>query len=145
MSVFLNSLHFLSTFLMFFTGVCYCANVERILGFSVPSIILADLLGNTCLLARIQKGKRSWFLISDWWISIRFVCFVFQTSSLCDRPVSRNNRGVKFASQIFLIFLILVTCKNKATSASFLPQKIHSASRFPSLFLSSLESFSVKL
>ena len=30
-----------------------------------------------------------------------------------------------------------VTCKNKATSASFLRQKIHSPSRFPSLFLSS--------
>ena len=27
----------------------------HILGFSVPSIILADLLGNTCLLARVQK------------------------------------------------------------------------------------------
>ena len=24
-------------------------------GFSVPSIILADLVGNTCLLARVQK------------------------------------------------------------------------------------------
>ena len=41
------------------------------------------------------------------------------------------NRLDKFASQIFLIFLILVTCKNKATSAS--------------LFLSSLESFSAEL
>ena len=27
--------------------------------------ILADVLGN----------KRSWFVICDWWISIRFVCF----------------------------------------------------------------------
>jgi len=31
------------------------ANFEGFLGFSVPSIILADLLGNTCLLARVQK------------------------------------------------------------------------------------------
>ena len=31
------------------------ANVRGILGFSVPSIVLADLLGNTCLLARVQK------------------------------------------------------------------------------------------
>ena len=62
-------------------------------------------------------------MIRDLWISNCFVCFVFQGSSLCDRPVSGNNRLVKFASQIFLIFLILVTSKNKATSASSLRQK----------------------
>ena len=38
-----------------------------------------------------------------------------------------------------MIFLILVTCKNKATPASFLRQTIHSPSRFSLLFLSSLE------
>ena len=92
-----------------------------ILGISVPSIILADLLGNTCLLAQVQKVQ-----VCDWWISIRLVYFVFQGLLLCDHPVSGNNRLVKFASQISLIFLILVTCKNKATSASFLRQKIHS-------------------
>ena len=112
------------------------ANFKGFLGFSVPSIILADLLGNTCLLF---KFKRSWFVIHDWWISVRFVCFVFQGLLLCDRPVSGNNRLVKFATQIFLIFLILVTCKNKATSASFLRQKIYSPSRFPPLCLDSLE------
>ena len=71
-------------------------------------------------------------MIRDWWISIRFLCFVFQGSLFCDRPISGNNRLVTFVSQIFLIFLILVTSKNKATSASFLLQKIHSPSRFPS-------------
>ena len=111
------------------------ANFEAILGFSVPSIILTDLLGNACLLARVQKVM----VIRDWWISIRFVCFVFQGSLLCDRPVSGYNRRVKFASQIYLIFLIFVTCKNKATSVFFLRQKIHSSSRFPLPFLSSLE------
>ena len=77
------------------------ANFEAILGlgFSVPSIILTDLLGNACLLARVQKVM----VIRDWWISIRFVCFVFQGSLPCDRPVSGNNRRVKFASQIYLI------------------------------------------
>ena len=44
--VFFNSL---------FRGVNF-ANFEGFLGFSVPSIILADLLGNTCLLARVQKA-----------------------------------------------------------------------------------------
>ena len=68
-----------------------------------------------------------------------FFCFVFQGLLLCDRPVLGNNRLVKFASQIFLIFLILVTCKNKAMSASFLQQKIYSPSRFPLQFLNSLE------
>ena len=84
-------------------------------------------------------------MILDWCISIRFVCYVFQGSLLCERPVSGNNRQFKFASQIFMIFLNLVTCQNKATSASFFRQKIHSPFRFPSLFLSSLESFSAKL
>ena len=82
--------------------------VEGILGFSVWSDILADLLGNT------------WFVICDWWISICFVCFVFQGWLPCDRPVLGNNRLVKFALQIFLIFRILVTCNNKATFAYFL-------------------------
>ena len=115
-------------------------NFEGILGFFVPSIILVVLFGNTCLLARVQK-----VMICDWWISIRFICFLLQGSLLCDSPVSGNNRLVKFASQIFLIFLILATCKNKATSVSLPRQKIHSPSWFPSLFLTSLESFSAKL
>ena len=71
-------------------------------------------------------------MIRDWWISIRFLCFVFQGSLFCDRPISGNNRLVTFVSQMFLIFLILVTSKNNAMSASFLRQKIHSPSRFPS-------------
>ena len=79
-------------------------------------------------------GSRSVLLVS----CFKVPCFVIVLSS-------GNNRLVKFASQIFMIFLILVTCKNKATCASFLRQKIHSPSRFPSLFLSSLESFSAKL
>ena len=50
-------------------------------------------------------------MIRDWWISIRFVCFVFQGSLFCGGPLSGNNRLVlKFASQIFLIFFIIVTC-----------------------------------
>ena len=44
-----------------------------------------------------------------------------------------------------MIFLILVTCKNKATPASFLRQTIHSPSRFSLLCLSSLEQELAKL
>ena len=87
----------------------------------------------------LNELERSWFVIRDWWVSIRFVCFRFQGLLPCDRSVSgNNNRLVKFASQIFLIFLSLVICENKATSASVLRQKIHPPLRFPSLFLSSL-------
>ena len=63
-------------------------NFKGILAFSVPSIILADLLGNNVYL---YKFKRPWFVIRDWCISIRFVCFMFQDLLLCDRPVSGNN------------------------------------------------------
>ena len=52
-------------------------------------IILADLLGELCLLERV---KRFWFLICDWWISIRFVRFCVSRFVACDRPVSGNNR-----------------------------------------------------
>ena len=49
---------------------CIALCVLHILGFSVPSIILADLLGNICYL---HDFKRSWFVIRDWWIWIRFL------------------------------------------------------------------------
>ena len=104
----------------FVVARCAFSKLRRNFAFSVPSIILADLLGNKCYL---HEFKRSWFAIRDRWISIRFVCFVFQSSLLCDRPVSGNNRPVKIASQIFLLFLILVTCNNKVTSPSFLRKK----------------------
>ena len=109
--------------------------------FLVPSITLANLLGNTCLLARVQK-----VMVYDSWL-VDFDPFLLRVSRFvaCDRPVSGNNRLVKFASQIFMIFLILVTCKNKATPASFLRQTIHSPSRFSLLFLSSLEQELAKL
>ena len=113
---------------MFFSKIrcitrCVLQTSKEFWVFFVPSIILVVLFGNTCLLARVQK-----VMICDWWISIRFICFLLQGSLLCDSPVSGNNRLVKFASQIFLIFLILATCKNKATSVSLPRQKIHSPS-----------------
>ena len=85
---------------------CIALCVLQILDFSFTSIILADILGNLCLLARVLKVM---FEILDWWISIRLVCFWFQGSLLCDRPVWGNNGLVKFASHDFLLFLILVT------------------------------------
>ena len=85
-------------------------------------------------------------MVCDSWLVdfVPFCLFHVEGSLLCDRPVLGNYGLVKFALQIFMIFLILVTCKNKATSASFRRQKIHSPSWFPLLLLSSLESLSAK-
>ena len=45
-----------------------------------------------------SKGPRSWFVIGGF----RSIClFRVSRALLCDRPVSGNNRLVKFASQIF--------------------------------------------
>ena len=90
-----------------------------------------------------SKGHGLWFVIGGF----RSVLFVSGFKVRCFVIVLfwGNNRLVELALQVFLIFLIPVTCKNKATSASFLWQKIHSPSQFPSLFLSSLGSFSAKL
>ena len=63
-------------------------------------------------------------MICDWWISICLVIYgvAWLVIVVCGAIVG------------FLIFLNLVTCKNKAMSASFLRQKFHSPSRFPSPF-----------
>ena len=114
------------------------ANFEGSLGFSVPSIILVDLLGNTCLLFTCMsaKGHGLWFVIGGFW-SVLFV-WCFKVCCFVIACFRQNYWLVKFASQIFLIFFILGICKNKAMSASFFQQKIHPPSRFPLLFLSSL-------
>ena len=50
--------------------------------FLLPSIILTDLSGNKL---NFNRFKRSWFLICDWRISIRFVCFCVSRFVTCDR------------------------------------------------------------
>ena len=76
-----------------YQAACF-ANFERILGFSVPSIILADLLGNKCLL--VFGAFRSTLFVS-----------VFQGSLI----VIALFRAIvdQFSSIIFLIFIILVS------------------------------------
>ena len=73
------------------------ANFERILGFSVQSIILADLLGNIRLLERVQKVT-----VCDLWILIGFVCFRVSRFVAGDRPVSGYNQLVMFEDSVFL-------------------------------------------
>ena len=69
----------------------------------------------------------------DWCILIHFGCFCV---ARFDRPVSGNNRSVFYTDFSDLSYSYLM-------SASCPRQKFHSSSRFPSLFLSGLESFSV--
>ena len=60
----------------------YSSKANQRLRFSLLSFILTDLLGNSTLL---HGFKRSWFVICDWWISIRFVCFCVSRFVACDR------------------------------------------------------------
>ena len=111
----------------FVVSCCTFCRLRRNFGF-FPSIILADLLGNTCL------------LVIGVFSSTLFVS-VFQGSLLW---ITLFREIIdQFSSKIFLIFLILVLCKKKAMPTSCPRQKFHSSSQIPSLFLSSLESFAV--
>ena len=62
-------------------------------GISASSIILADLLGNTCLLEQDQK-----VMVSDLWLVdfYPFFCFCVSRFVARDRLVSGNNRLVCF-------------------------------------------------
>ena len=68
-------------------------DVEGILGFSVPSIILAKLLGNTRLFVRVQKVR-----FCDLWLVALDPSGFFCVSRFvaCDSPGSGNNRLVCF-------------------------------------------------
>ena len=118
---------------------CAFCKIRRNLGFfySVNPLGL-DLLGNTCLLARAQKVL-VWFVIGGF----RSIClFRVSRALLCDRPVSGNNRLIKFASQIFWSFLflsrLLPSFDKNSTHHRDLPWF------FVSLFVGSLESFSAR-
>ena len=84
-----------------------------------------------------SKGPRLWFVIGGF----RSIClFRVSRALLCDRPVSGNNRLVKFASQIFWSFLFL-----SRLPPSFDKNSTHHRDLpwfFVSLFVGSLESFS---
>ena len=123
---------------------CAFCKIRRNLGFfySVNPLGL-DLLGNTCLLARAQK-----VLVCDSWLVAfdPFCLFRVSRALLCDRPVSGNNRLVKFASQIFWSFLFLSLARIKQRlPPSFDKNSAHHRNLpwfFVSLFVGSLESFS---
>ena len=98
--------------------------------------------GFFCSVSHCSSPLRKHIFTCDWCISIHFVCFCFSRLIACDLPLSGNNRPV-FLKDFSDVLFLQVSCKNKAMSASCLLQNVHSSSWFPSLFLSSLESFSV--
>ena len=104
---------------------------KGILGFSVPSIILADLLGNRCFLEQVQK-----VMVCYWWISICFACFCVSLGSLLSLGQSSTSLiGRFFPSFLFLSLARIKQClppsldKNSTNHDNFLhhfwPVQIH--------------------
>ena len=112
----------------FVVSRCAFLKLGRNFGFFCPSIMLADLLGNTCLL--VIGAFRS-----------TFVSFCVSRFAACDRPVSHcfGQWSTSFLRSFLWSFLFL----SLAMSASCPQQKFHSSLQFPSLLLSSLGSFSI--
>ena len=143
---YISYLHFSSTFLMFCTGVLLLRNslyravrkLRRNFGFFCSVNHLSGPLRKHMFTCTNSKDHGLWLVIGGFQSVLFVSCFKLRRFVIALFQAIIDELS-------FLIFFILVTCKNKATSASFLRQKIHSPSRFPSLFLSSLESFSVKL
>ena len=62
------------------------------LRFLLPSVILAELIGNRSLLKWAQE-----VIVHDWWISIRFVCFCVPGFISCARNCDWRQRKTQFA------------------------------------------------
>ena len=78
------------------------------IAFSLPSVILTDLLGNKLYFNRF---KRSWFLICDWRISIRFVCSYISKFVTCDRNYDwRQPKTSKDSKRCFSVYCCWVLC-----------------------------------
>ena len=67
------------------------ANFEGILGFSVQSFILLDLLGNTRSIEKAKKVMLFSFIVGEFQSLFFCVCVSrFVACAVCDRPVSGN-------------------------------------------------------
>ena len=101
-----KSLKRVDFFFLRFSQTCefWSSKANRRLRFSLPSIILTDLLGNKTLL-------RSWFLICDWRISIRFVCSCISRFVTCDRNYDwRQPKTSKDSKRCFSVYCCWVLC-----------------------------------
>ena len=77
---------------------CAFCKIRRNLGFFYSVNPLSGPLRKHMFTCTSSKGPRSRFVIGGF----RSIClFRVSRALLCDRPVSGNNRLVKFASQIF--------------------------------------------
>ena len=101
-------------------------------------------LGFFCSVNHLSGPLRKHMFTCDWCISIHFVCFCVSRFAACDRPVSHcfGRWLTSFYRSFLWSFLFLPLANNKTMSASCPQQKFHSWSRFPTLFLGSLGSFS---
>ena len=88
-----TNLHYMGLLPNSLYRAAHFADVEGILGFSVPSIILANLLENTRLFVRVQKVR-----FCDLWLVALDPSGFFCVSRFvaCDSPGSGNNRLVCF-------------------------------------------------
>ena len=120
----------------FVVSRCAFCKLRRNFAFSVLSIILEDLLGNTCMFTcTSSKGHGLWFVIGGF-RSVLFVscfkvgCFVI----VLFRAIIDQLRLLR---RFFCSFSFLSLAMK--SNVSLLPStKIHAPSRFPSLFLNSL-------
>ena len=99
----------------FVVSRCAFCKLRRILGFSIPSIIWANLLADTCLL--VIGAFRSTLFLFLWW-----PCFGQWSTSFLRRFSELSHS-------------CLLHWKNKAMSVSCPRQKFHSSSRFSFAFL----------
>ena len=122
----------------------YCASLNtRILKFKsqltlrflLPSVILAELIGNRTLLKWAQE-----VIAHDWWISIRFVCFCVPGFISCARNCDWRQRktqlwrrllnfrvrvflksAVKFSKKLLHYDKVTVSCPTNMSPDLFFP------------------------
>ena len=105
------------------------------LRFLLPSVILAELIGNRSLLKWAQE-----VIVHDWWISIRFVCFCVPGFISCARNCDWRQRktqlwrrllnfrvrvflksAVKFSKKLLHYDKVTVSCPTNMSPDLFFP------------------------
>ena len=103
------------------------------LRFLLPSVILAELIGNRSLLKWAQE-----VIVHDWWISIRFVCFCVPGFISCARNCDWRQRktqlwrrllnfrvrvflksAVKFSKKLLHYVKVTVSCPTNVSRSFF--------------------------
>ena len=120
----MHQIHFgggVASLLLRFSQTCglWSSKANWQLRLSLPSIILTDLLGNKLY---FNGFKRSLFVICDWWMSIRFMCFCVSRFVACDhnydwrqRETQLWRRPISFRVRVFLKSTVKVTIESHST------------------------------